>query len=157
MLSTGAVPEISHADLLLLFQRAQAQFTDRVDAVAAGEWDAPALPGWSVADLVAHLTGEQLWVPPLLAGEPPDVVGQRIPTGTDELLGGDPLTAWETAADGALAQLPNDKPIVLHCKTGVRSAEALAAVKAAGFKDAVHVQGGVTAWATRIDKTLPTY
>ena len=57
----------------------------------------------------------------------------------------------------ALSQLPNDKPIVLHCKTGVRSAEALAAVKAAGFKDAVHVQGGVTAWATRIDKALPTY
>jgi len=46
---------------------------------------------------------------------------------------------------------------VLHCKTGVRSAEALAAVKNAGFKDAVHVQGGVTAWATQIDKTLPTY
>ena len=42
---------------------------------------------------------------------------------------------------------------MLHCKTGVRSAEALAAVKQAGFKDAVHVQGGVTAWATRIDKT----
>ena len=31
------------------------------------------------------------------------------------------------------------------------------AVKNAGFRDAVHVQGGVTAWATRIDKTLPTY
>jgi rhodanese-related sulfurtransferase len=57
----------------------------------------------------------------------------------------------------ALAQLPNDKPIVLHCKTGVRSAEVLAAVKDAGFKDAVHVQGGVTSWATRIDKALPTY
>ena len=39
----------------------------------------------------------------------------------------------------------------------MRSAEVLAAVKAAGFKDAVHVQGGVTSWATRIDKTLPTY
>ena len=29
--------------------------------------------------------------------------------------------------------------------------------RTAGFKDAVHVQGGVTAWATRIDKALPTY
>ena len=29
--------------------------------------------------------------------------------------------------------------IVLHCKTGVRSAEALALVKAAGYADAVHV------------------
>jgi sulfur-carrier protein adenylyltransferase/sulfurtransferase len=63
----------------------------------------------------------------------------------------------EILSGRALAQLPNDKPIVLHCKTGVRSAEALAAVKNAGFKDAVHVQGGVTAWATRIDKALPTY
>ncbi|OMQ14580.1 TIGR03086 family protein, partial [Modestobacter sp. VKM Ac-2676] len=97
------MPEPSHTDLLLLFQRAQAQFTDRVDAVEPGEWDAPALPEWSVADLVAHLTSEQLWVPPLLAGEPLDVVAQRIPTDTDELVGTDPLTAWETAADGALA------------------------------------------------------
>ena len=63
----------------------------------------------------------------------------------------------EILSGRALSQLPNDKPIVLHCKTGVRSAEALAAVKNAGFKDAVHVQGGVTAWATRIDKALPTY
>jgi uncharacterized protein (TIGR03086 family) len=97
------VSEPSHADLLLLFQRAQAQFTDRVDAVEPGEWDASALPDWTVADLVAHLTSEQLWVPPLLAGEPLNVVGQRIPTDTDELIGTDPLTAWETAADAALA------------------------------------------------------
>ena len=63
----------------------------------------------------------------------------------------------EILSGRALSTLPQDKPIVLHCKTGVRSAEALAAVKAAGFRDAVHVQGGVTAWATRIDKALPTY
>ena len=66
-------------ELLVLFQRAQAQFTDRVDAVGPGEWDDAALPGWTVADLVAHLTSEQLWVPPLLAGEPVDVVGPRSP------------------------------------------------------------------------------
>jgi len=96
------MPQPSPTDLLLLFQRAQAQFTDRVDAVAPGEWDAPALPEWSVADLVAHLTSEQLWVPALLAGQEPGEVAGQIPTDTDELLGGDPLTAWETAADAAL-------------------------------------------------------
>ena len=57
----------------------------------------------------------------------------------------------------ALAELPHDKPIVLHCKSGARSAEALAAVKAAGFSDAVHVQGGVLAWQSQIDPALPTY
>jgi adenylyltransferase/sulfurtransferase len=57
----------------------------------------------------------------------------------------------------ALAQLPQDKPIVLHCKTGVRSAEALAALKAAGFSDATHVQGGVVSWVKQIDPSLPEY
>ena len=102
MLSTEAMPEESSTALLMLFQRAQAQFTDRVDAVAPGEWDATALPDWSVADLVAHLVSEQLWVPPLLAGEQPGAVAGRIPTDTEELLAGDPLGAWEAAADAAL-------------------------------------------------------
>jgi len=57
----------------------------------------------------------------------------------------------------ALSKLPQDRPIVLHCKSGVRSAEALAAVKQAGFKDAVHVQGGVIAWVNQVDPSLPSY
>jgi sulfur-carrier protein adenylyltransferase/sulfurtransferase len=63
----------------------------------------------------------------------------------------------EILSGAALAQLPQDKPIVLHCKSGVRSAEALAAVKQAGFSDAVHVQGGVLSWVNQIDPSLPTY
>jgi len=57
----------------------------------------------------------------------------------------------------ALAELPQDRPIVLHCKSGARSAEALAALHAAGFKDATHLGGGVLAWARQIDPSLPTY
>ncbi|MDQ3054456.1 MAG: adenylyltransferase/sulfurtransferase MoeZ [Actinomycetota bacterium] len=63
----------------------------------------------------------------------------------------------EILSGRALSQLPQNKPIILHCKTGARSAEVLAAVQAAGFGDAVHVQGGVSAWANRIDNSLPTY
>jgi adenylyltransferase/sulfurtransferase len=57
----------------------------------------------------------------------------------------------------ALEKLPQDKRIVLHCKSGVRSAEALAVVKNAGFADAVHVGGGVIAWVNQVDPSLPTY
>jgi len=57
----------------------------------------------------------------------------------------------------ALADLPQDRQLVLYCKTGVRSAEALAAVKNAGFRDAVHVQGGVVGWVKQIDPSLPIY
>jgi len=57
----------------------------------------------------------------------------------------------------ALAKLPQDKQIILHCKSGVRSAECLAIVKNAGFADAAHVSGGVIAWAKQIDPSLPVY
>jgi molybdopterin/thiamine biosynthesis adenylyltransferase/rhodanese-related sulfurtransferase len=74
----------------------------------------------------------------------------RIPGATlipkDQILRGD-----------ALASMPNDRQIVMYCKSGVRSAETLAAVKRAGFSDAVHVQGGVTAWVNQVDPSLPSY
>lgn len=57
----------------------------------------------------------------------------------------------------ALAGLPTDKPIVLHCKVGGRSAEVLAVVKGAGFADAVHVGGGVVAWVSQIEPDKPSY
>jgi len=57
----------------------------------------------------------------------------------------------------ALETLPNDKPIVLHCKVGGRSAEVLAVVKGAGFSDAVHVGGGVVAWVNQLHPELPVY
>ena len=57
----------------------------------------------------------------------------------------------------ALSRFPQDKQIVLHCKGGVRSAEALAALKAAGLTNSVHVQGGVLAWVNQVDPSLPSY
>jgi adenylyltransferase/sulfurtransferase len=57
----------------------------------------------------------------------------------------------------ALEHLPQDKRVVLHCKSGVRSAECLAVVKNAGFADAAHVGGGVLAWISQIDPSLPAY
>ncbi len=57
----------------------------------------------------------------------------------------------------ALAEMPHDKPIILHCKSGVRSAECLAALKGAGFADASHVAGGVLAWVNQVEPEKPTY
>jgi sulfur-carrier protein adenylyltransferase/sulfurtransferase len=63
----------------------------------------------------------------------------------------------EFISGAALERLPQDKRIVLHCKSGARSAEALAIVKNAGFTDAVHVGGGVLAWISQVDPSLPAY
>jgi uncharacterized protein (TIGR03086 family) len=112
--------DFSPVELLELFQRAQAQFTDRVDAVAPDQWENESLPGWTVADLVAHLVNEALWVPPLLAGEPFDLVDGRFPDDTTDLLGDDPFTGWETAADGALAAFAEDDALMrtVHLSRG---------------------------------------
>ena len=56
-----------------------------------------------------------------------------------------------------LAGLPRDRRLVLYCKTGVRSAEALAAVRNAGFADAVHLQGGIVAWAQQMQPDMVMY
>jgi adenylyltransferase/sulfurtransferase len=63
----------------------------------------------------------------------------------------------EFLSGAALERLPQDKRIVLHCKSGMRSAECLAVVKDAGFSDAVHVGGGVLAWISQVDPSLPSY
>jgi len=57
----------------------------------------------------------------------------------------------------ALERMPQDKRIVLYCKSGMRSAEALAIVKGAGFADAVHVGSGVVGWVNQVDPSLPSY
>ncbi|TYP89928.1 TIGR03086 family metal-binding protein [Blastococcus xanthinilyticus] len=110
--------DFSPVELLELFQRAQNQFTDRVDAVEPDRWEDQALPEWTVADLVAHLVSEQLWVPPLMAGEP--YAEGRFPDETSDLLGNDPLLGWESAADGALSAFAEDEGLVrtVHLSRG---------------------------------------
>jgi sulfur-carrier protein adenylyltransferase/sulfurtransferase len=56
-----------------------------------------------------------------------------------------------------LAKLPPDRMPVLYCKTGVRSAEALVALKNAGFAEAVHLRGGIVAWAEQMQPDMVMY
>jgi sulfur-carrier protein adenylyltransferase/sulfurtransferase len=93
------------------------------------------------------------------AGEDIFVVDVREPNEYEivSIPGATLIPKGEFVSGAALERLPQDKRIVLHCKSGARSAEALAIVKDAGFSDAVHVGGGVLAWVSQIDPSLPTY
>jgi len=103
----------------------------------------------SVSDLAAKISAhEDFYL--VDVREPSEFEIVRIP--------GSHLIPKQGFLDGTvLATLPQDKPIILHCKSGVRSAECLAILKGAGFADATHVAGGVIAWAKQIDKSLPVY
>ena len=56
----------------------------------------------------------------------------------------------------AFEKLPQDKQVVLYCRSGGRSAEALVAAQGAGF-DAIHVGGGIIAWVSEFEPDKPTY
>jgi sulfur-carrier protein adenylyltransferase/sulfurtransferase len=57
----------------------------------------------------------------------------------------------------ALPGLPRDRRIVLHCKSGARSEQALRALLDNGFRDVAHLDGGVLAWVEDVDPSLPRY
>ena len=56
-----------------------------------------------------------------------------------------------------LSELEGRRNIVVHCKSGVRSAKAVKLLREAGFGDAVNLQGGILAWIDRVDPSLPKY
>lgn len=56
-----------------------------------------------------------------------------------------------------LDELDARQEIVVHCKSGVRSARAVKMLLEAGFCNVRNLKGGILAWAEEVDPALPTY
>jgi len=56
-----------------------------------------------------------------------------------------------------LGELDPAAAIVVHCKSGVRSAKAIALLQAAGFSHLKNLKGGILGWIQDVDPSLPTY
>jgi sulfur-carrier protein adenylyltransferase/sulfurtransferase len=54
-------------------------------------------------------------------------------------------------------ELDPSKEMVVHCRSGVRSARAVGFLRQAGFAKAKNLAGGILAWADRIDPKVPKY
>ena len=57
----------------------------------------------------------------------------------------------------ALASLDGTREIVVHCKSGVRSAKAVRQLQAAGFTRVSNLAGGILRWSDDVDPTVPRY
>ncbi|WP_405422201.1 TIGR03086 family metal-binding protein [Streptomyces erythrochromogenes] len=77
-------------------------FGEQVRAVRGDQWDAPTpCTEWTVRDLVNHVTGEQLWIPPLITeGRTVEEMGDAF---SGDVLGDDPVGAWDRASGAAHA------------------------------------------------------
>ncbi|MFI5456736.1 MAG: molybdopterin-synthase adenylyltransferase MoeB [Isosphaerales bacterium] len=56
-----------------------------------------------------------------------------------------------------LGELKSTASIVVHCKSGARSAQAIKLLQAAGFSHLKNLKGGILGWIKEVDPSLPTY
>lgn len=54
-------------------------------------------------------------------------------------------------------KIAKDKPVVVMCRSGKRSAVAIAQLEALGFTNLYNLQGGILAWAQEIDPEMQVY
>jgi adenylyltransferase/sulfurtransferase len=54
-------------------------------------------------------------------------------------------------------ELDSSRDLVVYCRSGARSARAVAFLRQAGFKKVRNLAGGILAWADRIDPRMPKY
>ena len=56
-----------------------------------------------------------------------------------------------------LAEVPRDREVVVHCKSGMRSAKAIEFLRLQGYSRLVNLSGGILAWAEKVDPGMPRY
>lgn len=56
-----------------------------------------------------------------------------------------------------LDEVPGDRPVVVVCHHGVRSAQAVGFLRRSGVPRAVNLEGGIDAWARAVDAAMAVY
>lgn len=56
-----------------------------------------------------------------------------------------------------VGEVPADQPVVVLCHHGMRSLQAVAWLRRAGFENAVNLAGGIDAWARQIEPSMGVY
>jgi len=132
------------------------QFCGMPGAPVPGDGSAGAVPTVGPRELAAALSSP---APPLLV----DVRGAdersiasipgAVPIHLEQFRSGAAFSDRSELAAAAAA----DRPIVIHCKAGGRSAEATRLARAAGLRDVASLDGGVLAWVRDVDPSQPGY
>ncbi|GAB4576122.1 MAG: molybdopterin-synthase adenylyltransferase MoeB [Anaerolineae bacterium] len=115
-----------------------------------------------------HSTYEEGTTP--VRGITVDEVKARLDAGDNLILLDvrEPLEWQISHVDGALCipkaevlahldELPQDRDIVVFCKTGIRSADVIRVLQARGYSRLYNMAGGINAWARQIDPSQPIY
>jgi adenylyltransferase/sulfurtransferase len=70
----------------------------------------------------------------------------------------DVLAKRKTADETVLADIPRNREVIVHCRSGVRSSDVIKLLRQVGYENRlVNMEGGILAWAKQIDPTMPVY
>lgn len=83
----------------------------------------------------------------------------RIPKGDIQAAKNAVLAGRKLREETVLADIPSDREVIVHCRSGKRSADVIDMLREIGYNgdQLVNVEGGILAWAEEIDTRLPTY
>ena len=70
-------------------------------------------------------------------------------------IGGELIPMGEVADN--LDKISKDKKVVVHCRSGKRSASVIQMLEQHGFKNLYNLKGGILAWADEIDNSVSKY
>lgn len=54
-------------------------------------------------------------------------------------------------------KIAKDKPVVVHCRSGKRSAAAIMQLEQLGYTNLANLKGGIIAWAQEVDPSVQVY
>jgi sulfur-carrier protein adenylyltransferase/sulfurtransferase len=112
-----------------------------------GVGDERAIPGMSPQELKRRMD----------AGEPFELIDVREPFECEiARIDGAKLIPLGEIAE-RLDELEREQPIIVHCHSGKRSAQAVRLLQKHGFAKAYNLEGGIDAWSEQIDPNVPQY
>lgn len=118
------------------FRRSAEQFEAALRQVGNDQWQRPTpCTEWSVRGLVNHVVGENLWMPPLLGGQTIGEVGSRF---DGDVLGSDPVQAWESARADAAAAVSDEAALARTVALSFGETEASEYVWQVAADQAIH-------------------
>ena len=89
--------------------------------------------------------------------EPPQFIDVREPWELDTAAVAGALPMPMGQVPTRLAELDPARPIVVMCHTGRRSAQVGYLLERSGFSQVINLAGGIEAWSTDVDPTVPHY
>jgi adenylyltransferase/sulfurtransferase len=82
----------------------------------------------------------------------------RIPKGDIQQAKNAVLAGRKLRDETVLAEIPNDREVIVHCRSGKRSADVIGYLREAGYTNKLlNLKGGILAWADQIDPDMPRY